>query len=290
MEPSMESPGIETQKTLAGRPVALTIAGFDPGSGAGITADLKTFSAHGLYGVACISAMTVQSTLGVRAVEPLSAALVRQTLDCLAEDVSFAGIKIGMLGSSAVVSAVSSFLAAQSAAIPRERIVLDPVLRSSSGTPLIDGEGAAVLREELLRRVGWITPNLEELALLVGGDPVGREEVPAAAARLQTMAERLGNDRLNVVVTGGHLSRPDDFLLAASGEQSWLAGEKIVTNATHGTGCAFSSALLCGLVAGLVPSEAAVAAKAYVTEALRSAYPVGKGKGPMNHLFPFDRS
>ena len=118
--------------------------------------------------------------------------------------------------------------------------------------------------------------------------PVGREQVPAAAARLQEMAAQLGNDALNVVVTGGHLDRPDDFLLTASGEGNWLAGEKIVTNATHGTGCAFSSALLCGLISGLSPREAAAAAKAYVTEALRSAYPVGKGKGPMNHLFPFD--
>jgi hydroxymethylpyrimidine/phosphomethylpyrimidine kinase len=273
--------------TVPARPVALTIAGFDPGSGAGITADLKTFSAHGIYGVACISALTVQSTLGVRAVEPLSALLVRQTLECLAEDISFSGIKIGMLGSSAVVCEVSSFLTTQSGAIPRDRIVLDPVLRSTSGTPLIDRDGVNVLREKLLPQVGWITPNVDELALLVGGTS-GREQVPAAAARLQAMAARLGNDELNVVVTGGHLDRPDDFLLTAWGEESWLEGEKIVTNATHGTGCAFSSALLCGLISGRSPREAAAAAKAYVTEALRSAYPVGKGKGPMNHLFPFD--
>ena len=274
------------------RPVALTIAGFDPGSGAGITADLKTFSAHGIYGVACISAMTVQSTLGVRAVEPLSPALVRQTLECLADDVSLSGVKIGMLGNSAVVREVSSFLTAQSRAIPRERIVLDPVLRSSSGTALIDPDGVDLLRHELLRRVGWITPNVEELALLAGGDlpapgTVGREQVPAAAARLREMAARLGNDELNVVVTGGHLSRPDDFLLTASGEGSWLEGEKIVTKATHGTGCAFSTALLSGLISGQSPRQAVAAAKAYVTEALRSAYPVGKGRGPMNHLFPF---
>ena len=268
-------------------PVALTIAGFDPGSGAGITADLKTFAAHRMYGVACISAMTVQSTLGVRAVEPLQPMLVRQTLECLAEDVSLSGIKIGMLGGSAVVCEVSSFLTAQSGTIPRERIVLDPVLRSTSGTALIDEDGVRIIREELLPRVGWITPNVDELAVLAGGSP-DREEVPAAAARLQAIAARLGNDALNVVVTGGHLSRPDDFLLTASGEGIWLAGEKIVTNATHGTGCAFSSALLCGLISGRSPREAAAAAKAYVTGALRSAYPVGKGKGPMNHLFPFD--
>jgi hydroxymethylpyrimidine/phosphomethylpyrimidine kinase len=268
-------------------PVALTIAGFDPGSGAGITADLKTFAAHRIYGVACISAMTVQSTLGIRAVEPLPAMLVRQTLECLAEDVSLSGIKIGMLGSSAVVCEVSSFLTAQSGTIPRERIVLDPVLRSTSGTALIDRDGLRVIREELLPRVGWITPNVDELAVLAGGSP-DREEMPAAAARLQAMAARLGNDALNVVVTGGHLSRPDDFLLTASGAGNWLAGEKIITNATHGTGCAFSSALLCELISGRSPEEAVAAAKAYVTEALRSAYPIGKGKGPMNHLFPFD--
>jgi hydroxymethylpyrimidine/phosphomethylpyrimidine kinase len=268
-------------------PVALTIAGFDPGSGAGITADLKTFAAHRIYGVACISALTVQSTLGVRAVEPLPAILVRQTLECLAEDVSLSGIKIGMLGSSAVVREVSSFLTAQSGTIPRERIVLDPVLRSTSGTALIDRDGLRVIREELLPRVGWITPNVDELAVLAGGIP-DREEVPAAAARLQAIAARLGNDALNVVVTGGHLSRPDDFLLTASGAGNWLAGEKIITNATHGTGCAFSSALLCELISGRSPEEAVAAAKAYVTEALRSAYPIGKGKGPMNHLFPFD--
>jgi hydroxymethylpyrimidine/phosphomethylpyrimidine kinase len=286
MEPPANEPPM-TAAAVPARPVALTIAGFDPGSGAGITADLKTFSAHGIYGVACISAMTVQSTLGVRAVEPLPAMLVRQTLECLAEDVSFSGVKIGMLGSSAVVCEVSTFLTAQAGRIARERIVLDPVLRSTSGTALIDRDGLRVIREELLRRVGWITPNVDELDLLAGGSS-GREQVPAAAARLQAMAAQLGNDALNVVVTGGHLDRPDDFLLTASGEGNWLAGEKIVTNATHGTGCAFSSALLCGLISGLSPREAAAAAKAYVTEALRSAYPVGKGKGPMNHLFPFD--
>ena len=126
---------------MRARPVALTIAGFDPGSGAGITADLKTFSAHGVYGVACISAMTVQSTLGVRAVEPLSPILVRQTLDCLAEDVSLSGIKIGMLGSSGVAAEVGSFLPPSPDKVARKRIVLDPVLRSTSGTPLIDANG-----------------------------------------------------------------------------------------------------------------------------------------------------
>jgi hydroxymethylpyrimidine/phosphomethylpyrimidine kinase len=270
------------------RPVALTIAGFDPGSGAGVTADLKTFAAHGIYGVACISALTVQSTLGVRAVEPLSATLVRQTLDCLAEDVSLSGVKIGMLGSSAIAGEAVSFLTAQSANLVRERIVLDPVLRSTSGTPLIDVNGIRLIREQFLRHVGWITPNTQELGILIGEDSIGREQVPASAVQLKEMAGRSGNQELNVVVTGGHLGRPDDFLLTATGDQVWLPGERIDTNSTHGTGCAFSSALLCELISGLSPSDAVAAAKAYVTEALRSAYPVGKGKGPMNHLFRLD--
>jgi hydroxymethylpyrimidine/phosphomethylpyrimidine kinase len=270
------------------RPVALTIAGFDPGSGAGVTADLKTFAAHGIYGVACISALTVQSTLGVRAVEPLSASLVRQTLECLAEDVSLSGVKIGMLGSSAVAGEVVSFLTEQSAKLARERLVLDPVLRSTSGTLLIDVNGIRIIREQLLHRVGWITPNTQELAILIGEDSIGREQVPAAAVRLKEMAVRSGNQELNVVVTGGHLGRPDDFLLTAEGDQVWLSGERIDTKSTHGTGCAFSSALLCELISGLGPRDAVAAAKAYVTEALRSAYPVGKGNGPMNHLFRLD--
>jgi hydroxymethylpyrimidine/phosphomethylpyrimidine kinase len=270
------------------KPVALTIAGFDPGSGAGVTADLKTFSAHRVYGVACISALTVQSTQGVRAVEPLSAALVRQTLDCLAEDVGLSGIKIGMLGTSGIVNEVVSFLTGQSTGLDRSRIVLDPVLRSTSGTPLLDANGVHLLRDQLLHRIGWITPNIRELAILIGEDPGGRDQVPAAAARLKEIAGRLGNEELNVVVTGGDLSRPDDFLLTASGEQHWFPGEKIATSSTHGTGCAFSSALLCGLISGSSAKESVAAAKAYVTEALRSAYPVGKGKGPINHLYQFD--
>lgn len=266
------------------KPVALTIAGFDPGSGAGITADLKTFAAHQIYGVACISALTVQSTLGVRAVEPLSPSLIRQTLECLAEDVIFSGIKIGMLGSAGIAAEVAAFLAGPSANIPRRQIVLDPVLRSSSGTPLIDANGILVIRDRLLERVGWITPNVQELAILVDED----KTIPAAAYRLKDMAGRKGNDELNVVVTGGDLDQPNDFLLTSSGEESWFRGENVVTSSTHGTGCAFSCALLCELILGQGSGEAVEAAKAYVTEALRTAYPVGKGKGPMNHLFRCD--
>ncbi len=271
------------------RPVALTIAGFDPSSGAGITADLKVFSAHNIYGVAAISAVTVQSTLGVRSVEPMSSTLVRRTLDFLVEDLYLSGIKIGMLGGSDVAGEVSSFLATQTGIVESRRIVLDPVICSSSGIPLIDAEGIEFLRRGLLAHAGWITPNLSELAILTGVRCTQKEDVPPAALKLRAMAGQLGNAGLSVVVTGGDFSRPDDFLLSASGDELWFPGEHIATEATHGTGCAFSSALLCRLIAGDSPANAVLKAKTYITEALRAAYPVGKGKGPVNHLFRLDR-
>jgi hydroxymethylpyrimidine/phosphomethylpyrimidine kinase len=189
-----------------------------------------------------------------------------------------------MLGTGSVASAVASFLSAQAGVIPRRRIVLDPVVCSSSGASLLAPEGLSVLKEHLLALVGWVTPNTDELALLTG-NPVDRSRVPAAAGHLKEMAAGIGNPDLQIVVTGGHLDRPDDFLLTAQGEQIWLPGERVATDSTHGTGCAFSSALLCALISGQDPRQAVAAAKAYVTQALRSAYPVGKGKGPMNHLY-----
>jgi hydroxymethylpyrimidine/phosphomethylpyrimidine kinase len=256
------------------QPVVLTIAGFDPSSGAGITADLKVFAAHRLYGASAITALTVQSTLGVRRVGPVSPDLLRETLDCLAGDLIFSGVKIGMLGTGEVAGVVAEFLG--KSGIPAGRVVLDPVLRSSSGRELLSKDGVRRLKSDLLPRVGWTTPNSEELAVLAEMAVPSREAVPAAAARL---AERYPG--LNVVVTGGHLDAPDDFLRTADGETRWFAGERIETRATHGTGCAFSSALLARLVLGDAPAEAVAAAKAYVAGAMRAAQPIGKGRGPV---------
>ena len=269
-----------------GAPVALTVAGFDPSSGAGVTADLKTFAAHGVYGVACITALTVQSTLGVQAVEPVAAANVRATLVCLAEDIDLAGVKLGMLAQAGIVDKVMRFLS--EARIPRGCVVLDPVLRSTSGRALLSTEGVERVQQALLSQVGWITPNLAELALLTGHLIERQEQVPRAARALCAMAGKLGNPELRVVVTGGHLERPDDFL-CSSEQELWLTGERVETSSTHGTGCAFSSALVCACIAGLPPAEAAAQAKAYVTAALRAAYPVGHGHGPMHHLFQLGR-
>lgn len=263
-------------------PVVLTIAGFDPSSGAGATADLKVFAAHGFYGMACLTALTVQSTLGVRRQEPVAAKTVLETLRCLREDVEFAGVKIGMLATAGNVEAVAEWLA--ESGIARDRVVLDPVLRSSSGADLLERAGVARLKARLLGQVGWITPNRRELAALTGIPAKSRAEVESAARKLQALARESGGTALHVVVTGGDSERPDDYLLPATGEDSWIRGDRIETQATHGTGCAFSSALLCRLVWEDDPAQAVRNAKDYVEAALRGAYPVGRGKGPMNHF------
>jgi hydroxymethylpyrimidine/phosphomethylpyrimidine kinase len=263
------------------RPILLTIAGFDPSSGAGASADLKVFAAHGVYGMACLTALTVQSTQGVRTVEPVSATTVAATLEMLAEDVIFAGIKLGMLANAEICLVVNKFLHVQN----KVPIVLDPILRSSSGRDLLDPEGIKVMRDHLLTGVDWITPNLNELAELTGLPVAVTGDVPGAAAELQRLARESGNDRLNIVVTGGHLYHPDDYLLMADGISCWIAGKRVETKATHGTGCAFSSALLCRLTMGDLPVDAVRRAKNYVASAMRAAYPVGGGNGPLNHLY-----
>jgi hydroxymethylpyrimidine/phosphomethylpyrimidine kinase len=270
-------------------PVCLTIAGFDPSSGAGITADLKVFAAHGVYGVAAITALTVQSTQGVRATEPVRPSLFRETLAYLAEDdIPLAGVKLGMLATAGLVAEAEHFLRLRPEL--RERVVLDPVLRSSSGAALLDVEGTALLRERLLGVVGWVTPNLDELALLTGVEVRRKEQVPTAAERLARQAANAGNTGIAIVVTGGHLeqpdAQPDDFLLLER-EGVWIPGERVETRSTHGTGCAFSSALLAQLVLGRAGREAVEAAKRYVAGALRAAYPIGQGRGPIHHLFAY---
>jgi hydroxymethylpyrimidine/phosphomethylpyrimidine kinase len=267
------------------RPILLTIGGFDPSSGAGVTADLKVFAAHLAYGMACITGLTVQSTVGVRAVVPVDPDTVAATLQMLSEDVVFSGIKVGMLANEKICEVVNNFLRSLDG-VP---VVLDPVSRSSSGTDLLDSGGVHFLRERLLGGVDWITPNLAELAELSGLPVAGIEGVAAAARELRRQARGLGNQRLNIVITGGHMDPPDDYLLVSDGEESWIPGVRIDTTATHGTGCAYSSALLCRLVAGDPALVAASRAKAYVSAALLAAYPIGRGKGPMNHLYGLEK-
>ncbi len=271
------------------RPIALSIAGFDPSGGAGILADIKTFAAHGVYGMACITALTVQSTLGVQAVEPISARMVNETLLSLSGDVRFAAIKIGMLATGEVAGAVAAFLKSQ-LALAKIPIVLDPILHASSGAELLDVKGQAILRKDLLALVDWITPNLLELAALTGQAVAQTcEGAEASGQVLLEMAARLGNPNLRVVVTGGHAARPNDLLMSLASGSHWFPGKPIATQATHGTGCTFSSALAARLALGNADRSAVEAAKAYVAGAMRAAYPIGQGKGPVDHFWNFGR-
>jgi hydroxymethylpyrimidine/phosphomethylpyrimidine kinase len=265
---------------MAEIPLVLTIAGFDPSSGAGATADLKTISALGGYGVACLTALTVQSSLGVFRVHTIDAGVVRETLARLVEDMPPAAIKIGMLGTGPrtgeVVEAVAEFLEGWRS-VPS---VLDPVLRSSSGVDLLDSDGFSMVKERILPLVGWVTPNLAEAALLSGRRVEAAGDIPAAAAELQRQFAAL-----NVVVTGGHLGKPDDYFLAPGSAGVWVEGERVETRSTHGTGCAFSTALAVSLAKGAGAEEAVRAAKAYVTGALKNAPAIGKGRGPLAHFW-----
>jgi hydroxymethylpyrimidine/phosphomethylpyrimidine kinase len=265
----------------------LTIAGFDPSCGAGITADLAVFQAHALNGTAAITALTVQSTAGVRSTHATDSAVLQATLECLDADLPPAGIKIGMLGSAAAVSVVATYLKGVRDVRRDCVFVLDTVLRSSSGRELLDADGLRVLQTDLIPQVDWITPNLEELSLLSGLPVARREDVPVAVERYQARHRHLG-----VLATGGHLDPPDDFLhppLSSLSEGIWLRGEHVSTRATHGTGCTFSSAFLCGLVQGLSAVDAAVAAKHYTAGAMSHAVETGSGPCAMDHLWQLRR-
>jgi hydroxymethylpyrimidine/phosphomethylpyrimidine kinase len=258
----------------------LTIAGFDPSSGAGVTADLMVFAAYGLFGTSCITSLTVQSTLGVEASHPVSAETVRDTLNCLHDDLPAAGIKIGMLATAPTVMAVVDFLTRIRNLTPRVPIVLDPVLRSTSGRELLSHEGLTLLRTRLLPLVDWITPNLAELSILTSLPVTSRDHLLPAARALQQTFRGLG-----LFATAGHLDPPDDLVLTGSGEPHWLPGQHIPTTSTHGTGCTLSSALLSRLVLGDDPQAAAQSAKHYTTQAILTAPTLGHGHGPLNHLW-----
>ena len=260
----------------------LSVAGFDPSSGAGVTADLAVFASFGAYGLSCISALTVQSTVGVFASYPVAAHILEETLNCLGQDLSLSAIKIGMLATADNVATMSAFLRRCRVQL-RVPVVLDPVLRSSSSVELLDKQGIERMKEELLPLVDWVTPNYDELGILIGRSIRLQGEAEAGGRALQAMYPGLG-----VVATGGDLQVPNDLLLQPGGELHWLAGRKIESTSTHGTGCAFSSALACGLAFGRGGLDAAVTAKHFVERAILRAPGLGHGKGPMNLRWPLE--
>jgi hydroxymethylpyrimidine/phosphomethylpyrimidine kinase len=258
--------------------VVLTIAGFDPSSGAGVTADIKTIAAHGCYGVACITALTVQSTMGVQRVSAVAGDIISETLAELDSDVEIAAVHIGMLGSARVAQAVADFLTR--AKLPN--IVLDPVLTSSSGAELLDKSGLQILTGTLLPLSTVITPNLEEAAVLTGLAVTNLDQMRGAATKLHQLGAA------GVVVTGGHLEKAVDLLsfTSASGvQQEVFKAERQQSNSTHGTGCAFATAIACHLAQGKGLPDAVLLAKAYVRAAIMNAHPLGRGVGPVHHHY-----
>jgi hydroxymethylpyrimidine/phosphomethylpyrimidine kinase len=259
-------------------PIVLTIAGFDPSSGAGVTADIKTIAAHGCYGVSCITALTVQSTVGVKRIEAVGAELVAETLAELAEDLEISAVHIGMLGSEKAATAVADFLSARHLA----NVVLDPILKSSGGVDLADAAGKRLLMERLLPLATVVTPNVDEAASMTGLPVTDIGEMRMAARKLHAMGAAA------VVVTGGHLDQAIDLLSFTSKrgvEDEVFKSPRLRSNSTHGTGCAFATSIACHLAMGRGLPEAVLLAKAYVASAISQAYPLGHGIGPVHHLY-----
>jgi hydroxymethylpyrimidine/phosphomethylpyrimidine kinase len=264
-------------------PVILSIAGYDPSSGAGVTADVKTAAANGCYAATCITALTVQSTEGVFAVQAVSADLIRRTLKALADDLEIAAVHLGMLGSDETAYVVADFLGS----LHLPNIVLDPVIRSSSGAALLDEAGLEVMRTRFIPLCNAMTPNIHEAAILTGAEPLSETTAwEAALPRIREMAENLHKlGSRAVVITGGHLDPPNDYLSSMVPLQELIIdGKRVESRSTHGTGCAYATALACYLALGEGLPQAARQAKEYVSRAIRAAYPIGKGIGPLNHF------
>lgn len=255
-------------------PIVLSIAGFDPSSGAGITADIKTIAALGCYGVSAITALTVQSTAGVRRVVPVEPELLTDSLQELTQDVKVSAVHIGMLGNGEIAGRVAEFL--RKTRFPN--VVLDPVLKSSSGAMLLDREGLQVLVESILPLSDVMTPNVDEAALIAGVEVKTVDQMKLAADALLTMGARA------VVVTGGHLDRAVDLLSSEGGPFKIFGADRLASANTHGTGCAFSTAIACHLARGTDLATAILLAKAYVLSAIKNSYSIGRGPGPINHL------
>ncbi len=260
-------------------PCVLSVAGSDSGAGAGVQADLKTCAALGVYAATAITAVTAQNTRGVRAVMPVSAAVVRQQMLAVLEDFPVRVIKLGMLCQRSIVVAVVAVLRAYRQ-IP---VVLDPVLVSSTGKPLLDDGGVAVLLSELLPEVTLVTPNIQEAALLSGYSE--RQVLNQPEAVLEIIRARGAGA---VLLKGGH--RPGDVcedLLLVADEILAFPARRIDTLNSHGTGCTLASAIAAGLAKGLPLADAVAVAKEYMSAALASADQLGygAGAGPLQHFF-----
>lgn len=258
--------------------IALTIAGSDSGGGAGIQADLKTFSALGVYGASVITALTAQNTQGVTAIHGAPAEFVTAQMDAVFSDLEVDAVKIGMLHSSGIIKAVASGLRKHGISC----IVLDPVMVATSGDPLIRSDAIVSLQEQLFPLAEIITPNLDEAALLLETSKAEDEE------GMREQAERLiSRGAKAVLLKGGHLPGSDAVDLFHDGERVVrLTAPYIETTNTHGTGCTLASAIAAGLARKLSPTQAVNEAKHYLSAAIAHAddLAIGRGSGPVHHF------
>jgi len=273
------NPSVTTSPFTFEYPRVLTIAGSDSGGGAGIQADLKTFSALGCFGMCAITALTAQNTQGVRAIHAVPTEMLRQQIDAVVEDMGVHAVKVGMLHSVEVVATVAD-------AIDRHQlphVVLDPVMVATSGAVLIEQPAVQALIAQLFGRVALVTPNLDEAALLVGRPLATQVDMERAASDLLAMGAHA------VLVKGGHLAGDmvHDLLATRNGLRHWMHAPRINSANTHGTGCTLSSAIAAHLALGAGLKDAAESACAYVRGALEhgAAARTGHGSGPLNHGF-----
>ncbi|MGM0576802.1 MAG: bifunctional hydroxymethylpyrimidine kinase/phosphomethylpyrimidine kinase [Myxococcota bacterium] len=262
------------------RPIAaLTVAGSDSGGGAGIQADLRTFAAHGLLGCTAITAITAQNTRGVTRADALEPSLVVEQMRAVLDDLPVRAAKTGMLANAAVVRAFADFWVDLDDPPP---LVVDPVMISKGGHPLLAPDAVEAVRRLLLPLATVVTPNLPEAATLLGVEAVTDAEDAIAA-----LAAQAGGDA-TVVLKGGHRQgtlRASDLVRMPSGRHFWLDAPRVDTRCDHGTGCTFSAAIAARLAQGDPVDRALLEAKSYLTGALRVASPVGAGHSPVDHLW-----
>lgn len=258
------------------RPRALTIAGSDSGGGAGIQADLKTFTAFGVYGSSAITAVTAQNTVGVRAIHEVPADVVAAQIDAVLEDIGADAAKTGMLFSVAIVEAVADRLRAHAFA----PLVVDPVMVAKSGDALLKPDAVQAMLRLILPLAAVVTPNAPEAAVMSGVEVVDTESAREAARRIFGMGPAL------VIVKGGHLDGDTSDDLVFDGRTfEVLSGRRVDTPHTHGTGCTFSAAIAACLARGMVPAAAAREARAFLQGAIEHSEPLGAGHGPVNHFW-----
>lgn len=253
----------------------LTIAGSDSSGGAGIQADIKTITAHGLYAMSAITALTAQNTTGVYGIMEVTPEFLENQLDCIFKDIYPDAVKIGMVSSSELIKVIAGKLKEYKA----KHIVVDPVMVSTSGSRLLAEDASETLRKELIPLAQVITPNIPEAEVLGGMDIKSPEDMERAAVKIA------GFTKGAVLMKGGHNLNDANDLLYGAGTMEWINGERIDNPNTHGTGCTLSSAICCGLASGKSLSESVRAAKTYISGALRANLNLGHGSGPLNHMF-----